>query len=154
MSDPVELLKTFKASATKSPSHSVLLIADDEVALALLAAWPHVPVELKKGTKKVAVPEIVQWDWLWTQWAFSPERWMILAGVSSRPSTLKVIERLKGAKLIFPDGTLAPHAENFLTKLATDAVPGQVRKMLSLLKSQQKAQKPVTASAAAAEDDD
>jgi hypothetical protein len=89
----------------------------------LIMAWGKVPVR-KIGGSKPPKNEIERWQWLWTCYEFSPLAWMDMAGVVDRRYGMRLIERIKNLRLVFPDGTLPDWINRYLS-LAAEMVIAQ-----------------------------
>jgi len=109
-----EVLSHFKEM--KNIEKVVSLIGDKNLINALLA-WKSVTITYKEtGLFCDSPSENEQWEWLWKNVKFDLQKFTIVAGLKVQDGTF-FFERLKGLKLIYPDGTIDPFASQYLTSV-------------------------------------
>lgn len=112
-----ELLRFFKEK--KSPEKVVALMNDKDLVNALLA-WRSVIVTFKDQNlmcdTSVYKEENQQWEWLWANVSFDMQKFGIVADLRVQ-SVSNYFERLKGLRLIFPDGSTDIYANQYLGSL-------------------------------------
>jgi len=119
-----EALAHFKAKDSIEP---LVVLSDDASLRKALVAWRSVSFEYgdasegspsaAKGTPQDAEDADI-WNWMWSITTFDLKRWGIVAGLKEM-QVESVFERLKGLRLIYPDGTASPKALQYLNVIVT-----------------------------------
>lgn len=106
-----EILDTFR----KDEAEEVVIALTDDVQLRNgFLAWGSVPVHQKDpGVEFTGTDLQEQWEWLWEQVTFDANNFAMIAGVKSH-EVFALLTRLKGLKLIYPDGTRNTNAEEYI----------------------------------------
>jgi hypothetical protein len=105
-----EILKEFKTS--EEAENVVAILNNDELQNCLIA-WKSVRVRYKAASDCREVDPICKWEWLWKQIEYDMETYGMVAGIKMQ-DVGRAIERLKGLKLIYPDGTINNLAKQYL----------------------------------------
>jgi len=115
-----EILRRFKDS--EEPENIVPLIEDASLRNGLVA-WKSVTISVKGGLKECPHDnETSQWNWLWQQVEYDPQTFGTVAGV--KPADVgKLVTRLIGLRLIYPDGTVNELAKNYLQTIIMAKLP-------------------------------
>lgn len=110
MTDLADLLAPFKANESLSP---IVALVDDTLAMQVLVVWPYVPKDWAEPTSGFPSDSNARWAWLWEGCQFSAHDYarMVDVGVSTLQRKL---EKLRGARLMFPDGSIDARAESFV----------------------------------------
>jgi hypothetical protein len=106
-----DILDKFKKDEAEE---SVVALTDDVQLRNGFLAWDSVNVQRKNdGDECPHDDTISQWKWLWENVEFNQNQFGIVANV--RPhEILNLLARLKGLKLIYPDGTQNENAKKYL----------------------------------------
>lgn len=114
-----EILKTFKE--TESPENIVPLIEDAELRNGVVA-WKSVVVKYRDSEPCDLKSESEQWEWMWTKVDFDNNLFAVVAGVQPQNGQ-RLFLRLKGLRLIYPDGTIHHFASQFLQSIIMSKLP-------------------------------
>ena len=111
-----EILAAFKAKAENEPENIVPLL-DDQILMNSLVAWKSVSITFKNGSAEcLGKSEMDQWEWLWQNVSFDLYRFATVANAKPQEAN-GIFTRLKGLRLIYPDGTINVLASQFLQSL-------------------------------------
>jgi hypothetical protein len=110
-----EILACFKKKSAEEPENIVPLI-DDAVLTNGLIAWKSIVIKYKPVEQCPCSDEASQWEWLWNQIEFDTTKFGSVAGVKSQ-EVGALLTRLKGLRLIYPDGTIDNLAKQYLQSL-------------------------------------
>jgi len=127
-----EVLKEFKLK--EGPEVLVPLI-EDVVLRKALVAWPSVKIEfiVPVGDCEPEADEVTKWEWMWSRVKFNEGMFGVVAGLRGQDVS-SVIVRLRGLRLIYPDGTINKLAQQYLRSI--------VASQLSKAKPKGKAEDP------------
>jgi hypothetical protein len=114
-----EVLKKFKDS--ESPECIVPLLDDNKLRMALVA-WQMVKVTRKPSTECSTTDISEMWAWLWEQISYDEQSYAIIAGAPIH-EIYNTFLRLKGMRLVYPDGTICLYAKQFLQGLIMARLP-------------------------------
>jgi hypothetical protein len=90
-----------------------IVIAGDLEAMRLLAVWPAIPLHWRVPKGPRPQDPNTAWDWLWKGIAIGAADLGRRAGLHPYTAVEK-FEMLKGARMIFPDGTISQAAARVL----------------------------------------
>jgi hypothetical protein len=107
-----EILAEFKQ--TEEPEN-IVPIMDDESLLNGLVAWKSVEVTHKEMQCSETDPA-KKWKWLWENTEFNVGEYCAVAGLKQQ-DVYALLARLKGLRLIYPDGTINTLARQYLGSL-------------------------------------
>lgn len=112
-----EILAAFKAKAENEPENIVPLL-DDQILMNSLVAWKSVSITFKDGSggECLGKSEMDQWEWLWQNVSFDLYKFATVANAKPQEAN-GIFTRLKGLRLIYPDGTINILAGQFLQSL-------------------------------------
>jgi len=114
------MLEVVEKFRTQEDEAAVTIVVDDVVAQSVLFAWPQVPREFGIFERPPQWAEDAAfWDAIWKPVFFSMEKVASLAGVP-RELTEVIMGRLKGARLIYPDGRISDKAREILIQRAKE----------------------------------
>lgn len=105
-----EVLAEFKS---KEEPENIVSLLDDEQLRQGIVAWKSVVVRYKALCECTHKDEASRWRWLWEQVEYNQEDFGMVAGVKVQ-DVGKLLTRLKGLRLIYPDGTIHKLAKNYL----------------------------------------
>jgi hypothetical protein len=114
-----ELLEDFKKN--ESAENLIPLIESDELRSGVVA-WKSVSVEIDKSAKCEEDVESARWEWLWSKVNYDLGIFTIVAGVQAQNSQ-RLFVRLKGLRLIYPDGTINALASGYLQSIVLSKLP-------------------------------
>ena len=107
-----EILADFKKMAM-GEAENIFPIMDDEILINGLIAWKSVKVTFKPLSDCPYTDEVGKWEWLWDNVEFDMSRFGAVAGVKVQDAG-NLFTRLKGLRLIYPDGTINILAKQYL----------------------------------------
>ncbi len=106
----LETLEQFKSDERPE---CVLLVSGSPSLIRIVVAWMGMPVERRRRLTVQPEDREQQWEWLWQNTVYSPERF-----VGRLPFSDKDVEqKLRGLianKVLYPDGTVNGYVERFL----------------------------------------
>lgn len=88
-------------------------IIEDQSMRDGLVAWKSVVIRIYRNENCTLTSEAERWNWLWDCTEFSIADFGSVAGVKQCDASL-LFQRLKGYRLIYPDGTINTWAIKFL----------------------------------------
>jgi hypothetical protein len=108
-----EVLAGFKNS---EEAENVVAILNNEDLQNCLIAWKSVRVRYKSASDCSEVDPNAKWEWMWTQINYDMETYGMVAGIKMQ-DVGRAVERLKGLRLIYPDGTINTMAKQYLQSI-------------------------------------
>jgi len=105
-----EVLAYFK---NNEEAENIVPLADDSDLMNGLVAWKSVVITLKKADECPYMDDASKWKWLWEHVQFNEQEFGIVAGVKGQ-DVGRLIDRLIGLRLIYPDGTINKLAKQYL----------------------------------------
>lgn len=108
-----EILANFKSN---EDVENIIPIMNNSELQASVIAWKSVKVNFLKNEKCVFEDQNDQWKWLWEQVSYDTASFSIVAGLKPQDAG-RVILRLIGLHLIYPDGTINQCAKIYLQGL-------------------------------------
>ena len=115
-----EILSRFKAS--EEPENIVAIVDDEELRKGMVA-WKSVVVEYKSAGECPHQDEAAQWNWMWDYVSFDMSSFGVVAGAKGQDVS-SLFKRLKGLRLIYPDGTINKLAKQFLQTTIMSKIRG------------------------------
>lgn len=113
-----ELLAQYKAAPRRE---SAMLLLTDARLLAYTVMFKQCPPERKLVAGEPVDPAEATWSALWDCVSVNYEGLAMLAD-DELVKAKKMVERLKGLRLVYPDGSLPELVTRIITKRITDAV--------------------------------
>ena len=111
------ILKFFKSKELEC-LESVVPLMDDTILRNGIAAWQSVVICRKDAVEPCqSVVSIDRWNWAWNQVSFNVQPFSVVCGVPVH-EIVRLFDRLKGLKLIYPDGTINNQAKLYMHQLA------------------------------------
>ena len=92
---------------------NVAPLTEDAMLRSGLVAWKSVPIVLNREQQCPHEDEAEKWNWLWEQVQYDLQSFQAVAGVKMQ-DVGGLLTRLKGLRLIYPDGTINDFARKFL----------------------------------------
>jgi hypothetical protein len=114
-----EILKGFKENET--PENIVPLVEDAELRNALVA-WKSVVVSYREPASCEDDSEAAMWNWMWDQVEFDLSSFAVVAGCQPQHAG-RLFTRLKGLRMIYPDGTINTFAAKYLQAIIMSKLP-------------------------------
>lgn len=108
-----EILAGFKNS---EEAENVVAILNNEDLQNCLIAWKSVRVRYKPASDCTDVDPIARWEWMWLQIEYDMQTYGMVAGIKMQ-DVGRAVERLKGLRLIYPDGTINTMAKQYLNSI-------------------------------------
>lgn len=105
-----EILQYFKDN--EEAENIVPLVEDEELRKAIVA-WKSVEIRYTSSAECGEKNDASKWNWLWKQVDFSQTDFGVVAGVRQQ-DTGRMVQRLIGLRLIYPDGTISKFAKQYL----------------------------------------
>ena len=110
MSSFGEVLSEFKKA--EEAENIVAIIEDHDLQNGMIA-WKSVRITYKHPTDCQEKDPVAKWYWLWSQIDYNPTEFGIVSG-SKAQNVGALLTRLRGLRLIYPDGTIHNLASQFL----------------------------------------
>lgn len=107
-----DILSDFKKMAM-GEAENIFPIMEDDTLINGLIAWKSVQIKYKELEDCPHVDDVGKWDWLWQRVEFDISSFGTVAGVRMQDAG-NLFTRLKGLKLIYPDGTINVLAKQYL----------------------------------------
>jgi hypothetical protein len=76
-------------------------------------AWKSVEIKYKSKGDCDLMNEASKWNWLWDQVEFNSSDFGVVAGIRQQ-DVGRMVQRLIGLRLIYPDGTISKFAKQYL----------------------------------------
>lgn len=105
-----EILASFKED--EEPENIVAIIDDEDLQNGMIA-WKSVRIRYKAASDCMEKDPVAKWEWLWNQIEYDSFAFGTVAGVKAQ-DVGKLIMRLTGLHLIYPDGTINKMARQYL----------------------------------------
>lgn len=105
-----EVLAAFKKD--EEAENIVAIIDDDELQNGMIA-WKSVQIKFKAASDCTEKDANGRWNWLWEQIEYDANKFGVVAGAKAQ-DVGKLVERLRGLRLIYPDGTIHTLAKQYL----------------------------------------
>ena len=113
MSSFGEILAEFKKA--EEAENIVAIIEDNDLQNGMIA-WKSVRIKYKAASDCQDKDPVAKWYWLWDQIEYNANEFGVVAG-SKAQNVGALITRLKGLRLIYPDGTVHNLASQFLQSI-------------------------------------
>jgi len=111
MSDFISTLNLFKS---KEQIESLLAILHDKTLQDVMIAWQNMKVSFNKEIENIDnLGDHERWDLLWSNSKWDSNLLSTLCGLGVN-DTNRAILRLKGLRLIYPDGTISTSAAQYM----------------------------------------
>jgi len=107
-----DILAEFKRQAM-GEAENIFPIMDNETLVNGLIAWKSVKVTYKALEDCPHTDDVSKWEWLWTKVSFDMTTFGSVAGVKMQDAG-NLFTRLKGLRLIYPDGSINVLAKQYL----------------------------------------
>jgi hypothetical protein len=110
-----EVLAHFKK---KEDAESLVPLIEDQVLRKAIAAWKSVKITFKTpiGDCSEDQDEVCKWEWLWSTLDFNTNHFGVVAGLKGQDIE-PTLMRLRGLRLIYPDGTINVLAQQYLRSI-------------------------------------
>jgi hypothetical protein len=116
-----EVLSKFKK--IESPESIFPLLEDIPLCNALIA-WKAVKIIYKAATDCTETIEQARWEWLWSQIEYDQKDFGVVAGCKGQEAP-GMLSRLRGLRLIYPDGTINNYAKQYLAQVIILRIQGR-----------------------------
>lgn len=115
-----EAISDFKKSET---AENIVPLVESEELRNGLVAWKSVVISFKDVSGEPPKgSDAARWDWMWSQVEFELNSFAIVSGVQNQYAN-KLFTRLKGLRLIYPDGTIHELAAKYLQSIIMSKLP-------------------------------
>lgn len=114
-----EVLSSFKLAEN---AISIAPLIDDKELICGLAAWQSVSILHKEVKTCEETDPFKKWLWLWNQIELDLDTFATVANVNCQEAE-PLFTRLKGLRLIYPDGTIHNLAKQFIQALVLSKLP-------------------------------
>lgn len=119
-----EILAYFKSREEENVENIAPLMEDSSLRSGLVA-WKSVIIQFENdGSQCEAKSDVEMWNWLWGQVDFDQNIFGTVAGLRTQDIG-GVFNRLKGLKLIYPDGTINGMARRYLQSQILQKLAGK-----------------------------
>jgi hypothetical protein len=116
-----EVLAEFKRA--EAPESIFPLLEDTPLCNALMA-WKSVRVAYKTPHDCEETTDLLKWEWLWSQVEWDLGDFGIVAGCKGQDAP-GMIARLRGLRLIYPDGSINNFSKQYLSSLIMQKIQGK-----------------------------
>lgn len=120
-----EILAQFKKKASDEPENIVPLMENDSLINGLIA-WKSVIITYKELGQCPYSEDSRSWQWLWEGIEFDLGVLATVSGVRVQDVSA-LLTRLKGLRLIYPDGTINDIAKQYLSSLIANKIRSSMR---------------------------
>ena len=107
-----EVLADFKAQEKDEPENITPLVEDQTLRNGVVA-WKSITLKYDTPSDCEEVDNNAKWDWMWRHVSFDMQDFGIVAGLKAQDAG-SVFTRLKGLRLIYPDGTINVFARQYM----------------------------------------
>jgi hypothetical protein len=114
----IDICQYFKNTST--PEKVVALMGDKKLIASVLA-WKSVVITKNDDEKCEFEGDNERWDWLWKRINWDRDKYHLVTGLKVQ-DVGTCFERLKGLKLIYPDGTIDKFATQYLNSIIMRAL--------------------------------
>jgi len=116
-----ELIAQFKK--TESAENIVPLVESEELRNGVVA-WKSVVVRFEEESEELrdGASSAEQWEWMWSHVSFDMPAFSVVAGVQQQHAS-RLFGRLKGLRLIYPDGEINTFAAKYLQAIIMAKLP-------------------------------
>ena len=111
-----EILELFKKKE-EDESECIIPLIDSTELRHGISAWKSVRINRIDDITCKADDYLSMWEWMWEQVEFDMNGFATVAGVKVYEAS-SLISRLKGLRLIYPDGSINKVAQEYLHELA------------------------------------
>lgn len=125
-----EILSEFKRNEVPEATYPLL---EDRGLCNALVSWKSVPIEYKSPGECEETTDQKKWEWLWRKTKTDQNAFAVISGLKPQDAG-RMLARLIGLRLIYPDGTINSFAKQFLSSeivrriSATRALTKKVKK--------------------------
>jgi len=106
-----EVLAAFKAN--EEAENIVAIIEDEELQNGMIA-WKSVRIKYHAASEcDIQQSPVERWEWLWNQIEYDANSFGVVAGAKAQDIG-RLLSRLRGLRLIYPDGTINTLARQYL----------------------------------------
>jgi hypothetical protein len=119
--EEINKLKSLPVSAEK-----ILALKSDSRLTQGIIAWQNIHVARKESTDPVNDSMNAIVDWLWETTDFDKDQWRIMSGFKVEEVDT-IFQRLKGLKLIYPDGTVDDLVTLYLRSVVNKLIYGEAK---------------------------
>jgi hypothetical protein len=116
-----DVLSGFKKDE-KSHAENIIPLTESEELRNGIVAWKSVVIKYKQASECPYEDEAARWDWMWKQVEFDLKQFAVVAGVNPQHQG-RLFGRLKGLRLIYPDGTINTLAARYLQGMVMAKLP-------------------------------
>ena len=106
-------LNTLEQFRNDERPECVLLVSGSPSLIRIVVAWMNMPIERYKRPTPFPQDAEQQWQWLWQNATYSPERLARYVPSSDKDLDQKV-QALIANRVLYPDGTVNSYVEHFL----------------------------------------
>ena len=120
-----EVLQRFKDDES---AENIVPLVDDEELRNGVVAWKSVVIQYSDNNPPCeGDSDAEQWEWMWSKVRFDLSSFAVVAGVPAQDAA-KLFNRLKGLRLIYPDGTIHTFAAQYLQAVIMAKLPKASKK--------------------------
>ncbi len=114
-----DVLDTFKAD---EDAENIMPLIEEAPLRNALVAWKSVRIQTDKSNDCTLSGGYERWAWLWDCVKCDTNAWGVVAGI--KPQEVSTIfARLKGLRLIYPDGTISTLAKQYMQGIIMAKLP-------------------------------
>lgn len=132
-----EVLKEFK---TKETAEDIIPILTSEDIQKLVVAWPKIVIKRLQPRDPLPDDRNERWSWLWKTVTWCEKDLQEISGVPEAKFK-RLLNQVRGNRLIYPDGSVSSHASKYLNNLSMTATARLKTELLLALERMQKEKK-------------
>jgi len=117
-----------KVKQQKSNVEKLISIKGDDKALSAIVAWQNIKIKRDEQGQPIDDSMDALCDWLWECVSFDIDQWRIMSGLRVQDADT-MFQRLKGLKLIFPDGTAEDFTTLYIRSVMNKAIFGEQKQV-------------------------
>ena len=116
-----EVLSEFKSN---QPVDTIAPLTEDSELRNALVAWKSVEICYTDSEPcPDSMSDVQKWNWMWSKVQFDMSMFATVSGCKKHEAS-DLFQRLKGLRLIYPDGSVNSNAEQFIQALVVSKLPG------------------------------
>lgn len=113
-----------KIKEQKSSIEKLLALKSDSRLVQGIIAWQNVNVSKTEDSQPADDSLNAICDWLWENTVYDKDEWRMMAGFKVQEADA-IFHRLKGLKLIYPDGTIDDYITLYLRSIVGKMINGE-----------------------------
>jgi hypothetical protein len=120
-----DVLMRFKSEET---AENIVPLLDDSALRNAVVAWKSVQLSVLNDGEEIGedASSSEMWEWMWSKVNFGVQEFGVVAGCKGQDAH-NLFVRLKGLRLIYPDGDINDYAAKYLQAIILSKLPKESR---------------------------